>query len=50
MQFKSAWRVLVGVMHFQVPTIAALHIGAVTKWPLSKITYWHIHFFLLYVK
>jgi len=27
---KSAWRVLVGVMLFQVSTLAALHIGAVT--------------------
>jgi hypothetical protein len=29
---KSAWRVLVGVMYFKVPTIAALHTGAIMGW------------------
>jgi len=32
MQFKSVWRTEVGVMHFQVRTRPALHIGAVTAW------------------
>jgi len=30
MQFKSVWRTEVGVMHFQVRTRPALHIGAVS--------------------